>query len=154
MRLEGNGIMISGFNQYTSISGNHIAYTGDSAIAGWGCSTSHMIPKPPLYFKLAQNLDLRCVLLSDRCWGSQPKHVSNPYSVIKKPDPICFPRYTSGSDPHQPKGTGPDGTEGNFPRWTLIENNFIHHLGIHEKQSSCWFQASAAGCATRLGNLF
>ena len=40
VRLEGNAIMISGFNQHTSIAGNHIAYTGDSAIAGWGCVCS------------------------------------------------------------------------------------------------------------------
>ena len=96
VRLEGNAIMVSGFNQHTVISGNHIAYTGDSAIAGWG--------------------------------------------------------YTSGTDPHQPKGTGPDGTGGDFPRWTLIENNFIHHLGIHEKQSSCWFQAKTAETTLR-GNI-
>ena len=84
IRLEGNGIMLSGYNAWTTISSNHIGYTGDTAIAGWG--------------------------------------------------------YTAGTHPAQPKGTGPDGTGGNFPRWTLIEKNFIHHLGIHEKQSSCWFQ--------------
>eukprot|EP00051_Salpingoeca_urceolata_P027355 m.481138 g.481138 ORF g.481138 m.481138 type:complete len:908 (+) comp22057_c0_seq1:176-2899(+) len=52
--------------------------------------------------------------------------------------------YTRGTDPAQPPGTGPDGTGGEFPRWTRVENNFIHHLGIHQKQSSCWFQAKTA----------
>ena len=64
IRLEGNGIMLSGFNQHTTIASNHIAYTGDSAIAGWG--------------------------------------------------------YTAGTDPNQPKGTGPDGTGGDFPRWYVF----------------------------------
>ena len=36
----------------------------------------------PLFFRMAQYLELRFVLLSDprtdRCWASQPKHVSNP----------------------------------------------------------------------------
>lgn len=96
IRLEGNGIMLSGFNQHTTIANNHIAYTGDSAIAGWG--------------------------------------------------------YTKGSDVHQPTGTGPDGTGGDFPRWSVIENNFIHHLGVHEKQSSCWFQAKTAETTLR-GNI-
>ena len=34
----------------------------------------------PLFFKMAQNLDLRCVLISDpgTSWVLGPKHVSNP----------------------------------------------------------------------------
>lgn len=60
--------------------------------------------------------------------------------------------YTSGSLPNQPAGTGPDGTGGEFPRGTVLENNFIHHLGIHQKQSSCWFQAKTAETSIR-GNL-
>ena len=95
IRLDGNGIMLSGFNQWTTIRRNHIAYTGDTAIAGWG--------------------------------------------------------FTSGTDPNQPAGTGPDGTKGDFPRYTLIDSNFIHHLGIHEKQSSCWFQAKTAETVRTLG---
>jgi len=87
-RLDGNGILLSGYNRYTEISKNHIAYTGDTAIGAWG--------------------------------------------------------YTTGAHPAQPKGTGPDGTAGEFPRYTLIKGNFIHHLGIHEKQSSCYFQAKTA----------
>ena len=51
---------------------------------------------------------------------------------------------SNGTHPHQPPGTGPDGTAGNFPRYTLIEANFIRFLGIHEKQSSCVFQAKSA----------
>ena len=42
---------------------------------------------------------------------------------------------TNGSHPLQPEGTGPDGTEGNYPRFTLVEGNFIRFLGIHEKQA-------------------
>jgi hypothetical protein len=57
--------------------------------------------------------------------------------------------YTSGSDPNQPVGTGFNGTAGDFPRYTVVESNFIHHLGIHEKQSSCWFQAQTAQTTLR-----
>jgi len=35
-RLDGNGLMLSGFNRYASILENHFAWTGDSAIAAWG----------------------------------------------------------------------------------------------------------------------
>eukprot|EP00750_Incisomonas_marina_P029232 INCI7079.2.p1 GENE.INCI7079.2~~INCI7079.2.p1 ORF type:complete len:372 (-),score=53.69 INCI7079.2:244-1359(-) len=56
---------------------------------------------------------------------------------------------TNGTDPKQPEGTGPDGTEGNFPRYTLVDANFITHLGIHEKQSSCFFQAKSAQSTLR-----
>merc|ERR1712070_496848 len=95
-RLDGNGIFLSGYNLGATISGNEIAWTGDSAIAAWG--------------------------------------------------------YTSGTLPGQPEGTGPDGTGGNFPRGTTLDGNFIHHLGIHQKQSSCWFQAKTAETTLR-GNL-
>ena len=52
--------------------------------------------------------------------------------------------YTNGTHPLQPSGTGPDGTAGNFPRYTVVHANFVRHLGIHEKQSSCLFQAKSA----------
>lgn len=88
VRLDGNAIMLSGFNGYANISHNTILSTGATAIALWG--------------------------------------------------------YTNGTHPLQPVGTGPDGTEGNFPRYTTVHGNFIRHLGIHEKQSSCLFQAKSA----------
>ena len=56
---------------------------------------------------------------------------------------------SSGSHSAQPHGTGPDGTGGNFPRFTLVEGNFIHELGIHAKQSSCFFQAKSAQTTVR-----
>lgn len=56
---------------------------------------------------------------------------------------------TSGTHPHQPPGTGPDGTAGNFPRHNLVEGNFITQLGIHAKQSSCFFQAKSAQTTLR-----
>ena len=44
--------------------------------------------RAPVFFLIAQNRGLGCVLLSDPSTfgvgGSQPKHVSNPGSVIKK----------------------------------------------------------------------
>ena len=35
-RLDGNGLMLSGYNRYASILENHFAWTGDTAIAAWG----------------------------------------------------------------------------------------------------------------------
>ena len=92
-RLDGNGVMLSAFNQHANISHNTIVQTGGSAIAFWGNS--------------------------------------------------------SGSHPAQPPGTGPDGTAGNFPRHNLVEGNFITQLGIHAKQSSCFFQAKSAQTTLR-----
>jgi len=51
--------------------------------------------------------------------------------------------YTSGLEDTLPGG-GPDGREGNQPRFTTIRNNMVHELGIWEKQSSMWFQATSA----------
>ena len=92
-RCDGNGIMLSGYNNNTNISGNTIVQTGATAIALWG--------------------------------------------------------NTTGTHPDQPPGTGPDGTGGNFPQNTLVASNFIHQLGIHAKQSACFFQAKSAKTTLR-----
>lgn len=45
-----------------------------------------------------------------------------------------------------------DGTDGNQPRFTNVLYNFVHELGIYQKQSSPWFQAKS--CQTLLkGNI-
>ena len=45
-----------------------------------------------------------------------------------------------------------DGTGQEQPRRTIVKNNYIHELGLYEKQSSCWFQGKSA--QTRLsGNI-
>mmetsp|Transcript_67792 Transcript_67792/g.107564 ORF Transcript_67792/g.107564 Transcript_67792/m.107564 type:complete len:816 (-) Transcript_67792:152-2599(-) len=54
-----------------------------------------------------------------------------------------------------PDGTtmGYDGTDGNQPRGTRFIQNFVHEIGIWEKQSSMWFQAKS--CSNVLeGNIF
>ena len=53
---------------------------------------------------------------------------------------------TGVSFPNSPNDTttmGYDGTEGNQPRGTYIGYNFVHELGIWEKQSSFYFQAKS-----------
>ena len=62
-----------------------------------GRKASPVYPKPNIApFVLSeydgrQNLDLRCVLISDPSTvGAGPKHVSNPRSVIKKLPPLVF----------------------------------------------------------------
>ena len=58
--------------------------------------------------------------------------------------------YTTGAGVD---GMGPDGTDGNQPRFNKIINNFVHEIGIWEKQSSFYFQAKS--CQNLLiGNIF
>jgi hypothetical protein len=42
-----------------------------------------------------------------------------------------------------------DATNGDFPRWTLIEGNFVHEIGHIQKQSSFYFQAETAQTTLR-----
>lgn len=83
-RLDGNAVMISGYNRDVTIQNNEFIWIGDTAIASWG--------------------------------------------------------YTSGAGVD---GMGPDGTDGNQPRFNRIVNNFVHELGVWEKQSSFYFQAKS-----------
>ena len=93
-RLDGNAIMVSGYNRNVTILKNEFVWIGDSAIALWG--------------------------------------------------------YTKGTSV---QGMGWDGTDGNQPRFTKILYNFVHELGIWEKQSSFYFQAKS--CQNLIqGNIF
>ena len=93
-RLDGNAIMLSGYNRYATVQKSDFSWLGSTAIASWG--------------------------------------------------------YTNGSDI---VGMGPDGTEGNQPRFNQILYNFVRELGIWEKQSSFYFQAKS--CQNLLkGNIF
>lgn len=50
-------------------------------------------------------------------------------------------------------GFGYDGTNGEQPRFTKVVGNFVHELGIYEKQSSLYFQAKS--CQNTIsGNIF
>ncbi|XP_019849680.1 PREDICTED: uncharacterized protein LOC109580680 [Amphimedon queenslandica] len=91
--LDGNGIMISGYNRFGNITTNEFRWLGSTAIALWG--------------------------------------------------------YTSGTDV---PGMGWDGTDGNQPRNMSIMYNFVHELGIWEKQSSFYFQAKSCQ-NTIMGNI-
>merc|ERR1711988_308792 len=46
-----------------------------------------------------------------------------------------------------------DATGGEQPRFTTVVGNFVHELGIYEKQSSAWGQAKAC-LSTLEGNIF
>eukprot|EP00040_Diaphanoeca_grandis_P035793 m.225897 g.225897 ORF g.225897 m.225897 type:complete len:841 (-) comp33472_c0_seq5:209-2731(-) len=49
---------------------------------------------------------------------------------------------------------GFDGTDGDFPRYTLIQNNVVRELGLYEKQSSAWFQAKSMQTTLRKNIFF
>merc|ERR1712228_681277 len=50
-------------------------------------------------------------------------------------------------------GMGYDGTKGNQPREIIFTQNFVHEIGIWEKQSSMWFQAKSCSNVIN-GNIF
>ena len=92
--LDGNAIIVSGYNRNITIYKNEFLWIGDTAIALWGDTNGSAV-----------------------------------------------------------KGMGWDGTEGNQPRFSQILYNFLHELGIFEKQSSFYFQAKS--CQNNIkGNIF
>lgn len=93
-RVDGNAVMISGFNYNATVYKSEFAWIGDTAIASWG--------------------------------------------------------YTTGSSV---AGMGWDGTDGNQPRFNQILYNFVHELGMFEKQSSFYFQAKSCQNTIK-GNIF
>lgn len=49
---------------------------------------------------------------------------------------------------------GNDGTNGAFPRYTLVEGNWVHEIGHQQKQSSFYFQAETAETTIRNNIVF
>lgn len=47
---------------------------------------------------------------------------------------------------------GPDGTDGNQPRYTLLKNNIAHEIGVWEKQSSLLMNAKTSD-SLNVGNV-
>lgn len=93
-RLDGNGVMISGYNRNVTVQLSEFVWIGNTAIASWG--------------------------------------------------------YTRGTEV---EGMGWDGTDGNQPRFNRIMYNFVHELGIWQKQSSLYFQSQSCQNLVQ-GNIF
>jgi len=99
-RLDGNAVMISGYNRNATVTKSEFVWIGDNCIAAWGKTT-------------------------------------HPNATIRKLAP----------------GYGWDGTKGTQPRFTQITYNYVHEIGIWEKQSSFYFQAKS--CQNHIkGNVF
>lgn len=49
---------------------------------------------------------------------------------------------------------GVDGTGGDFPRYTVVQNNLFREIGVWEKQSSAFFQAKTAQTTLRHNVVF
>jgi len=47
-----------------------------------------------------------------------------------------------------------DATAGNQPRHTIVEENFVHEIGLYQKQSSGWGQAKASQSVIRNNIMF
>lgn len=87
-RLDGNAVMLSGYNRRAQVTRNEFAWIGDTAIASWGKTTA----ADATYRALAP-------------------------------------------------GLGEDATAGEQPQYNNISYNFVHEVGVWEKQSSFYFQA-------------
>jgi len=86
-RLDGNALMLDGYNRHAELSSNEFFLIGNSAVVLWG-----------------------------------------------------YEHYG-------------DGTGGEQPRLSTVNNNFCHEIGIYQKQSSCYFHAVSAQ-STIQNNLF
>ena len=90
-RLDGNALLLYGYNRNASIVGSDFSYIGDTAMAAWGVTDE----------------------ISDN--GTK----------------------------------GWDATDGDYPRFTLVERCAVREVGLFEKQSSAWFQAKTAATTLR-----
>jgi hypothetical protein len=105
-RLDGNGVMVSGYNRDATIKNSDFAYLGGNAVASWGYTNE------------------------------------------------------TDSDPGRPgiklenaPAAGIDGTDGEHPLRTTVQNCSAREVGLYEKQSSFFIQAKTAESRV-LSNVF
>eukprot|EP00930_Biecheleria_cincta_P022721 TRINITY_DN16550_c0_g1_i1.p1 TRINITY_DN16550_c0_g1~~TRINITY_DN16550_c0_g1_i1.p1 ORF type:complete len:805 (-),score=124.45 TRINITY_DN16550_c0_g1_i1:431-2791(-) len=105
-RLDGNAVMVSGYNRDVTIQNSDFAYIGGNAVAAWGYTNE------------------------------------------------------TTSDPGRPgvklanvPAAGVDGTDGEHPRRTTVQNCSAREIGLYEKQSSFFIQAKTAESRV-LSNVF
>eukprot|EP00746_Dinoflagellata_sp_MGD_P024026 gnl/MRDRNA2_/MRDRNA2_156394_c0_seq1.p1 gnl/MRDRNA2_/MRDRNA2_156394_c0~~gnl/MRDRNA2_/MRDRNA2_156394_c0_seq1.p1 ORF type:complete len:753 (-),score=145.08 gnl/MRDRNA2_/MRDRNA2_156394_c0_seq1:61-2085(-) len=96
-RLDGNAVMVSGYNRDMTIQNSDFSYLGGNAIASWG------------------------------------------YTNETDYDP-GRPGIRLANAPH----AGIDGTDGEHPRRTTVQNCTAREVGLYEKQSSFFIQAKTA----------
>ena len=119
-RVDGNAVMLSGYNRNTSIIKNEFVWIGDSVIASWGYTA-------PLGGAAGDE-----ILGPYRSGvdGTNGEHTHNHA-------PCARVLRTEISIGEQPRGT-------------VASENFIHELGHFEKQSSPWFQVRPTRAQNRM----
>lgn len=105
-RLDGNAVMVSGYNRDATIQNSDFAYLGGNAIAAWG------------------------------------------YTNETDYDP-----GRPGVKLENAPAAGVDGTDGEHPRRTTVQNCTAREVGLYEKQSSFYMQAKTAESRV-LSNVF
>ncbi|ETO36005.1 hypothetical protein RFI_01057 [Reticulomyxa filosa] len=118
-RLDGNAISINRYNRYTVVTNNEIVWNGDSAITSWGVYIHIYIYICMYIFAYIYFLFFVVVIF------------------ICDTNGISFPGLSNNAS------MGWDGTNDNQPRGLTITQNYVHELGIWEKQSSFYFQAKS-----------
>lgn len=105
-RLDGNAVMVSGYNRDATIQNSDFAYIGGNAVAAWG------------------------------------------YTNETSRDP-----GRPGVELENAPQAGVDGTDGEHPRRTTVQNCSAREVGLYEKQSSFFVQAKTAESRV-LSNVF
>lgn len=96
-RLDGNGVMVSGYNRDATIQNSDFAFLGGNAVAAWGYTNE-----------------------------------------------TDFDPGRPGVKLENAPAAGVDGTDGEHPRRTTVQNCSAREIGLYEKQSSFFIQAKTA----------
>lgn len=105
-RVDGNGVMISGYNRHATVKDSDFAFIGGNAIASWGYTNE------------------------TRTDPGRPGVINTGYPAA-----------------------GVDGTDGEHPRYNLVQGCTAREVGLYEKQSSFYIQAKTAQ-STLTGNVY
>jgi len=102
-RLDGNGIMISGYNRNVTIQKNEFAWIGDTAIASWGYTSGTNVPGMRWLAQMATNLT--SIVSSTTLYMSWVSGRSSLHST-SKPSPVrTFSKVTYSSMGHVQEST-------------------------------------------------
>ena len=149
-RLDNNAILLSGYTRDVNISDNEAVWLGMNFVCLCIFVCSDLLfeggiePRATCYFEW----DIRAVYTRARLLPTltvaygRSTHAT-PLGVLLR---LTIRSNCNGPPPQAAAWgdtDGHDGTKGNQPRFTTLARNFVHEIGIYEKQSSMWFQVSS-----------
>ena len=152
LQIDGNGVMLNGYNRNTTISGNEFAWVGATCVASWGYSSTCFNKNCSLQLPWREGPDAR--------GGEQPRGtrvLNNLFRVRISSLRVATLEHYGACLLWTPLLSMPSSRTTCQPRMKLlfhmiVQRTLAQEMGIYQKQASAYFHAKS-GLSEIAGNV-